>query len=243
MFTRKRILLGGGLMAAVGIVAVAAVTVWYTMFLSDAPARVSLNQAVASAQSGAVTTTVAPAADLAGAWTLAPNAGSFVGYRVDEELARVGSTTAVGRTGNLTATLAFDGSTITAVDVTADLSGLQSDQAMRDNALRMQALQTATYPTASFKLTQPITLDSLPDEGTPITVTAVGDLTLHGVTRSVSFTLQGQRANGLVVVVGSLDIAFADYNIAPPQSMAVLSVANHGTLELQLAFQKASPQS
>ncbi len=111
---------------------------------------------------------------------------------------------------------------------------------MRDNALRQQALETATYPTATFALTQPIRLDSVPAEGAPVTATAVGDLTLHGVTRTVSIELQGQRTNGRVVVVGSLDLNLADFGIAPPQSFSVLSVADHGTLELQLVLQKAA---
>jgi hypothetical protein len=36
--------------------------------------------------------------------------------------------------------------------------------------------------------------------------------------------------------VGSTNIAFADYDIAQPKSMAVLSIEDHGTLELQLVF-------
>jgi hypothetical protein len=32
---------------------------------------------------------------------------------------------------------------------------------------------------------------------------------------------------------------FADYSIAPPQSMMVLSVADNGTMELQLHFTKS----
>jgi len=51
-------------------------------------------------------------------------------------------------------------------------------------------------------------------------------------------TWQAKLASGVVTVVGSLPIAFADYSIAPPQSMMVLSVADNGTMELQLHFTK-----
>ena len=255
MFTRKRILIGGGILAMLGAVAVAAAVVWYITSLNDAPARVSLGEVIATLGStppdagvatAAGTQSQAPAAraaGLTGTWTLAPTGGSFVGYRVKEELARIGSTTAVGRTTNVTGTLQFDGSAITEVQVTADLIGLTSDQAMRDNALRRQALETAKYPTATFTLAQPIRLGSVPAEGEPVTATAVGDLTLHGVTRTVSIELQGQFTNGLVVVVGSTDIRFADYGIARPQSFNVLSVEDHGTLELQLVFERAASPS
>jgi polyisoprenoid-binding protein YceI len=83
-------------------------------------------------------------------------------------------------------------------------------------------------------------LDRVPAEGEAMTVAAVGNLTLHGVTREVSIDLEGQFVNGLVAVVGSLDIKFADFGIAQPRSAAVLSIEDHGMLELQLVFQKAA---
>ncbi|MDR3544580.1 MAG: YceI family protein [Candidatus Limnocylindrales bacterium] len=185
------------------------------------------------------------AGSLDGTWTVDTSIGSFsdftdsfVGYRVAEQLANVGATTAVGRTPKVSGTLTVSGTSITAVSITADLTALQSDRSMRDGQLHTQALQTDTYPTATFVLADPIKLDHLPAESETISVTAVGDLTLHGATKRVSIPLQAKLANGVVTVVGSLPIAFADYSIAPPQSMMVLSVADNGTMELQLHFTK-----
>jgi len=245
MLTRKQTLIGGGIIAAL-VVVVAAALVWYAVLPHDAPSRVTLTDAVTSAQGSpnpmqpSAAATAAAYEGLAGTWVLTPNGESFVGYRVKEELARIGAATAVGRTNQITATLQFDGTAITDVQVQADLTALKSDSALRDGALRMQALETNRFPTASFVLTEPIVLGSLPAEGVPVTATAVGDLTLHGQTRRISIDLQGQRTNGLVVVVGSLEIRFADYGIAQPRAAAVLSVEDHGTLELQLVFQQAS---
>ena len=56
------------------------------------------------------------------------------------------------------------------------------------------------------------------------------------MTRQVSIPLQARLSGGVVTVVGSHPIRFADYSISPPQSMMVLSVADNGTLELQLHF-------
>ena len=244
MGTRKTMMIGGGL-AVVALIAVVGVIVWYTVLRQDTPSSVSLTEAVTAIESNpAATPSAAPAsatdasAGLAGTWVLAPNSDSFVGYRVGEELARIGATTAVGRARQITARLVFDGTAITDVEVTADLTTLQSDQALRDNALRMQALETSRYPTATFRLTQPIVLGEVPAEGMPVAATAVGDLTLHGVTRRVSIDLQGQRSNGLVVVVGSTEVRFADFNIQQPRAASVLSVEDRGTLELQLVFQQ-----
>lgn len=244
MVTRRTMMIGG-VFAVAALAAVVGLVVWYTVLSNDAPSRVSLSEAVTAVQSNpdatpaaALSSATDASASLAGTWVLAPNSDSFVGYRVKEELARIGATTAVGRTRQITARLVFDGTAITDVEVTADLTTLQSDQALRDNALRMQALETSRYPTATFRLTQPIVLGEVPAEGMPVAATAVGDLTLHGVTRRVSIDLQGQRSNGLVVVVGSTEVRFADFNIQQPRAASVLSVEDRGTLELQLVFQQ-----
>ena len=164
--------------------------------------------------------------------------GSFVGYRVNENLANVGSTTAVGRTPKVSGSLTFAGATVTAVKITADLTTLQSDRSMRDGQLHQQALQTDQFPTATFELTTPIQLPSTPVDGQALSVTAQGRLTLHGVTKDVSIPLQAKLAGNVVTVVGSLKIQFADYAINPPQSMMVLSVDSSGVMELQLHFTK-----
>lgn len=246
MFTAKRKLLLGGTLTAIAAMLVGGAALYYLLVPHDAPAQVTLGSAVASigAAQGETITDSAPSSAstnaLAGVWTLAGEGSSFLGYRVKEQLATVGTFTAVGRTTGITASLQYDGVTISGVQVTADLTSLASDSAMRDGQLKRQALETATYPTAAFVQTAPITLDHTPAEGETISATITGDLTLHGVTRSVSIPLQGQLIAGHVVVVGSLDIPFADFSIQKPSSGMVLGVEDHGLLELQLVFQKGS---
>ncbi len=158
---------------------------------------------------------------------------------MQETLATVGAQEAVGRTSNVTGSLTIDGTTITAVDMTADMTTLQSDESNRDRQLQRQGIETGTFPTATFTLTQPIELDAVPAEGEIVTVTATGDLTLHGVTKSVEIPLEARLEGGVISVAGSLPIQFADYDIGQPQGMIVLSVEDHGTLELQLHFTRA----
>jgi polyisoprenoid-binding protein YceI len=128
---------------------------------------------------------------------------------------------------------------VTATSVTVDVSQLKSDKTQRDGALKMQALESAKYPTATFALTSAIRIAELPDDGEVVTQTVSGKLTLHGITRDITMQLQGVLDGNQLIVVGTTDIAFADYNIAQPTSMAVLSIEDHGTLELQLVFAKA----
>lgn len=182
-------------------------------------------------------------APLDGTWTVSTSIGSFsdfsdsfVGYRVNENLAQVGSTTAVGRTPDVSGSLTFSGSSVTAATITADLTTLRSDRSMRDGQLRSQALQTDQFPTATFELTSPIALAGVQAAGQTLSATAQGKLTLHGVTRDVSIPLQAKLSGGVVTVIGSLTVQFADYAISPPRSMVVLSVDDFGVMEFQLHF-------
>ncbi len=202
---------------------------------------------IATAQSPVAST--APAAStigtaLDGTWTVDPTIGSFdyaaddfsgswVGYRVQEELAGVGGTTAVGRTPDITGSITVDGSAITGGDLTADLTTLQSNESMRDGQLRNQGIQTDRFPTATFVLTQPIELGTIPAEGTAITATAIGDLTIHGVTRNVEIPLQAVQQGDIIGVAGSLTFTWDDFGMEQPTSMRVVSLADDVTMELQ----------
>jgi polyisoprenoid-binding protein YceI len=231
--TPSRPLVVGAIVALVVVVAGVAGVVY--LFWQNAPAAVSLAGSTGNA-SGV-------AAGIEGTWTVDTSIGSFsdfsdsfVGYRVDENLANVGSATAVGRTPGVQGSMTVSGTSITAVKITADLTGLTSDRSMRDGQLHQQALETDRFPTATFELTAPIQLGHAPADGETIQATATGNLTLHGVTKAVSIALQAKLSGGVVTVVGTLPISFADYSISPPQSMMVLSVADNGTMELQLHF-------
>jgi polyisoprenoid-binding protein YceI len=233
------------------IVAGGAFGIWYLFLRPAPPAAVALpsipvsspgSSAAASAEPGAST---APG-DLDGTWQVDPSvgsfsdfSGSFVGYRVQEELASVGAQEAVGRTPDVTGSLEISGTTIQSVDMTADLTTLKSDDNRRDGQLQRQGIETGTFPTATFHLTTPIELGTLPAEGQTITVTATGDLTLHGQTKSVEVPLQARLSGGVISVTGSIPIVFADYGIERPNSMLVLSIADSGTMEVQLHFTRA----
>jgi len=52
----------------------------------------------------------------------------------------------------------------------------------------------------------------------------------------VTIPLQATHQRGIIAVAGSLPIVFSDYGIAKPNSFSVLSVDDHGTMELHLLF-------
>ena len=74
--------------------------------------------------------------------------------------------------------------------------------------------------------------------GETIAATAIGELTLHGVTKAVEIPIDARLSGDVVTVIGSIDILFADYSIAQPTSFLVLSIEDHGTMELQLHFRR-----
>lgn len=226
-----------------GVVVIGITALWFFFLRSDNPDPVSLSDAVeAAAGPTVVPDTTLPVesvdAGLDGRWTVLADDASFAGYRVGEELVGIGVTEAVGRTSAVTGSLELEGSTLTAVAIEVDMSSLRSDDNRRDGALRQRALETGAFPTASFLLTQPIELGSVPTEGVSVTVTAIGDLTLHGTTRPIEIPLEAQLVGERIVVVGSVDVTYGDFGIDLPSAPVLVGVEDHGLIELQLAFSR-----
>jgi polyisoprenoid-binding protein YceI len=239
--------------AVVALVALGAAGGLAYLFLRAAPPPPVVSASASPGASQAATTpgaTTAPGSTAVGGagstWTVDTSIGSFsdftssfVGYRVNEMLAGNKANTAVGRTPQVIGTLVLDGSTITSVEISADLTQLVSDDSRRDGRLRDQAIETGRFPDATFKLTQPVDLGSVPADGAAFDVNATGELTLHGVTKTVVVPLHAVLSGDVVTITGSIEIAFAEYSIEKPTSFAVLSIEDHGTMELQLHFRRS----
>jgi polyisoprenoid-binding protein YceI len=239
-----------GLIAAVVIVVLGGLGVFWFL-RDDSPDEVSLDAArdavtqTTEATEGSDTsaeTTPAQDGDISGTWTVDNRtgdfdfdsaSGTFAGVRIAEELASIGSTTAVGRTGDVDGTVVIDGTTVTAADVEVDMVTITTNDPRRDNKVQ-EALDTDEFPNATFSLTEPIELGDGATSGEEVSVTAVGDLTIHGVTQQVEMPLQAQLVDGTIVIVGSLEIAFSDYGVEVPSAPIVVSVDDVGTMELQL---------
>ena len=86
-----------------------------------------------------------------GSFTFDDSSGSFVGFRVEEELAQIGSMTAVGRTGDVEGQLVIENGELVEVAVSADLSTIVTNDSRRDRAAR-HALNVREHPMATFVL-------------------------------------------------------------------------------------------
>ena len=205
--------------------------------VSTATAAATATQPATATATQTATADITPDLILTGSWTLSNDKPSFVGYRVNEILVNTGEFTAVGRTSSVQGQLQFDGDSITEVEISADLTQLKSDNQYRDRALRRQAIETNEFPTATFRLADPIQVSDFSD-GAAVVRSVVGELTLHGVTRDVTLEIAGELVDDTVVVVGSLDILFSDYEIDTPSSRSVVSIEDYGVMEFQLFFVK-----
>jgi len=251
MSSRTKILVGSfGLAVAVG-----AFVIWFFLLRDDAPDAATSDAAIAalgddtgSTPSGTPPGGTAAPGSADGVWVVDTSIGTadypfddrtYVGYRVTEELASIGTNTVVGRTPGVSGRLEIAGTRMVMVDILADFTRLESDSSARDSALRTQSIETDTFPEATFELTEPIELGEVPANGETITVDAVGELTLRGVTNPITVPLEATLVGDTIVVVGRASVAFADFDIATPTAALVVSVDDVGELEFQLFFTRA----
>jgi polyisoprenoid-binding protein YceI len=227
--TRKWLWFLTGAIALV-VVAVVAVPFVYIHFIEADPApRLALSSPSSTEVAGSTSV------PLAGTWTA--GSGSKAQYRVNEVLFGQDNT-ATGSTSAVTGSVTIAGTTVTGADITVDLTTVKSDEDRRDAQFQGRIMDTAQFPNATFKLTQPIALGTEPKDGTPITVPATGDLTLRGATKPVTVSLKAQRNGDSIEVQGTIPIVFADYGIPNP-SFASITTEDHGELEFLLELSHA----
>jgi len=240
------------LAAVVGvIIAIPIGTYVYIHFIEgDAPPPLTLSSGSSSAAQATTTSTVAPVAGSTVASTSStlatpagsginykPTPASVLGYRVKEVLFGQ-SNEAVGRTSDITGSMTLTGATISTVNLTVNMKTVKSNQAQRDDQFNGRIMSTSTFPTATFKLTDPLTLSNVPSDSSVVNAKATGDLTLHGVTKSVTFDLSAQRDGDSVKVNGTIPVVFADYKISNP-SGGPATTEDHGVIEFLVVFEKA----
>jgi polyisoprenoid-binding protein YceI len=225
---KRWLIIGAGVIVGLFVVVQAGTYVYIHFIEADPPARLSLDESSTSS-SGAQPVT---GTDVDGAWT-ATN-GSQAGYRVHENL-HGQDNEAAGRTSQVTGTLEISGLTISAAEIVVDLASVTSDDNRRDNQYRNRIMDVSRFPAATFRLTQPITLPSVPTDTTKLSLKATGDLSLRGTTKSVTVDLNAQRDGASIKVQGAIPLRFDDWGIPSP-SIAGISVDDHGEIEFLVVF-------
>ena len=234
---RRVVLIVAGTIAALLVLVVAGIFVIHRIQGPSKP-PLTLNASTGSATT-APTGSTNPAGpssgSVEGTWKV--TSGSQAGYRIKETLFGQ-SATAVGRTSSVSGTIAIAGTDVSSGSFSVDLTTITSGRTQRDSQFQGRIMDTASFPTATFKLTQPIHIGSLPADGATVSEQATGDLTMHGTTRSVTFGVAAKRSGTAIQVNGSIPVIFADYNIANP-SGGPATTEDHGTMEFLLNFTHA----
>jgi polyisoprenoid-binding protein YceI len=165
-------------------------------------------------------------------------------YRVREQLARLSfPTDAVGKTTQVSGEIDIqkDGTIDTSKSkFVVDLTSLQTDSSMRDNFVRRNVLETDQYPQAVFVPTQVTGLPTpLPPSGN-VSFKITGNMTLHGVTKPVTWDVSGTANNGKASGTATTSFKFEDFGMQQPRVPVVLSVADNITLDVTLSLHLAS---
>ncbi len=219
------------LVLAVGVVG--GPFVYIHFIAAKAPAPLALTKTMPSATASGSTSS--RSSGLSGTWSI--TSGSQVGYRVNEILFGQ-SNVAAGRTSSVTGSVTIAGTSVSKANFSVDMTTVTSDQQRRDNQFNGRIMDTASYPTATFMLSSPIVLPSIPAVGVQSSAQATGVLTMHGTSKSVTLTVKGQRTASGIEVTGSIPIVFANWNIPNP-SFGPVSTDDHGVLEFLLVFARA----
>jgi polyisoprenoid-binding protein YceI len=232
MSSLVRKIVAGVIVIALGVVG--GPWVYINLIKDDAPDALTLE---ASSTTVAVATEITEApstSDVEGEWVATSE--SVVGYRVKEILFGQ-STEGVGRTNAVTGSLVIADSTVTSATFSVDMGTLTSDSDRRDRQVSGRILDVASFPTATFELTEPIVLTPAALDGAELSVTSAGTLTLRGVTKQVSIPLVAKLVDGKVSVNGSLEIVFAEWSIPDP-SISAIVVEDRGLLEFLIVFSR-----
>ncbi|PZF65293.1 YceI family protein [Curtobacterium sp. MCBD17_013] len=221
-----------GIGVVVVVFAVIAAVVGPVVYRNHVDAQAEATPSVAASRAPSTLHT----AEMDGTWRVA--SGSTAGYRVHEVL-NGQPVTVTGRTGQVSGTATVAGSAITAATIRVDVASIHTDSSQRDAYFRDSAMDADAFPTATFTTTAS-TPGAVPSSSSRTTTSRVtGELTLHGVTRTVTATIQSGLDGDGADVSGTIPIRFADYGVTAP-SLGFVRVEDTGSVEFEVHATPAS---
>jgi polyisoprenoid-binding protein YceI len=128
---------------------------------------------------------------------------------------------------------------VTAMNITVDLRTLQTDSRMRDNYVRRNALQTDTYPYATFVSVSTQGLPATYTDGQTVHYQLIGNLTMHGKTNKEVFDVQGKVVGNTVTGTATSTIYMTDFDIQPPNLANIAVSQNKVVITLTFTAKEA----
>lgn len=227
-------------LVAVVVVAVVGAGVWYFAIRDDTPEKRTAD----CPPEGCAAST---AETLDGTWSVVDD-GSEAGLAITETLGSVVDHTAEGVVDGVTGTVVVVEDRVSDVEITVDMTTLEFtdspeafDVGNRAGAMQRTGLQTGDFPEATFVLSEPIDLPDDVTSGEATTVTATGDLTLHGETQPITFevdiTADGDRFT--ITPTEFVPVVLADHGITVDAPGFVADVADEGTFDFVVVLEQA----
>jgi polyisoprenoid-binding protein YceI len=117
-----------------------------------------------------------------------------------------------------------------------DLTTLRTDSSRRDGYIQSNTLETATFPEAVFVPTATSGLPVPLPTGGAVAFQLSGDLTVHGITRPVTWDVTGEIAGSALRGTAATSITFTEFGMTLPRVGPVLSVDDLIRLQLDFTF-------
>jgi polyisoprenoid-binding protein YceI len=222
--------------------------VYFFSGLRTAPSALTLPSPTPTVAASA-SATASPTSVTAGTGSWTVTSGSIAGYRVTEQFAGQSSShEAVARTGGVSGEVSIEesGSAIQMLSarITVELSSLASVDSVagfnvtnRDRIVQ-QALDTGSFPTAVFQASNVI-VPAGAASGQTVTVSVPGQLTVRGVTKNVTATLQLRVSGTSAQIAGKIPTNMTDFGVSPPTAPFV-TVQPGVTIEVSLKLTKSA---
>jgi polyisoprenoid-binding protein YceI len=187
----------------------------------------------------------APAPDPAKAQRLEITTGTRARYKVQEQLAGINfPSEAVGTTEAITGALVInpDGSFAAGSKLIVDLKSLSSDQSMRDGYVQGRVLETDKFATLEVVPKRAVGLQlPLPSgQGAQAGFQLVTDMTLHGVTKEVTWKVVATFGNDAVSGRATTTVDFATFNMTKPTLARLVSVDEKIQLEIEFRTRRTA---
>lgn len=185
-----------------------------------------------------------PAPDLSKPQILTVGEGTRARYKVQEQLAGISfPSEAVGSTEAVTGVIAVnpDGSFGPQSKIVVELTKITSDQSMRDGYVQGRVFETEKFPLLEIVPKSTVGLASpLPTSG-QAGFQLITAMTLHGVTKDITWTVVSTFANDAVNGRATTTTDFATFNLTKPTLARLLSVDDKIQLEIEFKARRTTP--
>lgn len=134
--------------------------------------------------------------------------------------------------------LGADTKPVEGAKIMVDLRTLKSDKTQRDNYIRTNTLKADQFPLAEYVVTGVEGWTGPLKEGQQSTFKLLGTMTIHGVTKPVTFDTTAMMQGGAVMGTATTTFKFQDFGMTPP-SVSIAKATDTIKLDLNIVANKA----